>query len=197
MDGGVPPLMRTQLTYSTGIGYFDKTLAANTNASFLFRGNGLFDPDYQVGGQQPMGFDQWSTLYRHYRVLGSKIEVTLGQGALSVVALNSGGAETTGYVFDAQNSTSFARSKYSVGHTLGGTMAGNIVLKDYQRSDVITGFDKNEDNLSSQVNSDPGTVWYWIVTFCNGSATVATTYSFHVRITYYVEFFHPYLTSQS
>lgn len=189
--------MRTQLTYSTGIGYYDKTLAANTNASFLFRGNGMFDPDYQVGGQQPMGFDQWAGLYRHYRVIGSKIEVTCGHSDKTLVALNSGGAETVGFVFDAQNSTSFARSKYSVAHVQGGAMAGNVVLKDYQRSDVITGFPMTEENLSAQVNSDPGTVWYWIVTICNGSATTATSYSFHVRLTYYVEYFHPYLTTIS
>jgi len=33
-----------------------------------FRLNGLFDPDFSLGGHQPMGFDEWSAFYGRYRV---------------------------------------------------------------------------------------------------------------------------------
>jgi len=189
--------MRTQLIYSSGIGYFNKTIAANTNATFLFHGNGLFDPDAQVGGQQPMGFDQWTFLYKHYRVIASKCEVTLGQSALTQIALNSGPSGFISHTFDAQNSTALPHSKFSVGHTVGGAMAGNIVLRDYQRSDRVTGFQKDEENLSAQYTANPSTPWYWAITVSNADAVSSQNYSFNVRITYYVEFFHPQVLNMS
>lgn len=189
--------MRTQLVYSTGIGYFGKSLAAVTNNSFLFRGNGLFDPDVQVGGQQPMGFDQWAALYRHYRVIGSKITVTCGHQEQILIALNSMGAEAVSYTFDAQNATAMPGSKYSMAQTSQGPASANVILRSYQRSDSVTGLDKDEDTLSAQVTADPSAPWYWILTVCNASATTTFYHSFHVRIVYFVEFFHPQAVNMS
>lgn len=45
-------------------------------ASHLFRANSLFDPDYSGVGHQPLGFDQWTTFYDMYRVVGAKISAT-------------------------------------------------------------------------------------------------------------------------
>ena len=42
----------------------------------VFRANDLYDPDYSVGGHQPLGFDQLATLYDHFVVVGSKIRVS-------------------------------------------------------------------------------------------------------------------------
>jgi len=171
--------------------------AAASNVTYFFRGNGMFDPDVQVGGQQPMGFDQWSSLYRHYRVIGSKCEVTLGHQEQLIVALNSMATEATSYTFDAQTCTALPGSKFSLAHTSGGDMSGNIYLCSYQRADRVTGFDKDEENLSAQTNADPPTPWYWCITVCNGSTTTSYTYGFNVRITYFVEFFHPLAVSMS
>lgn len=46
----------------------------------LIRANDLYDPENSVmgsttGGHQPMGFDQWSAIYNHFTVVGSKITV--------------------------------------------------------------------------------------------------------------------------
>lgn len=197
IDGGVPPCIRTQLTYSSGVGYMGKTIAANTNTTFFFRGNGMFDPDAQVGGQQPLGFDQWAGLYRHYRVIGSKITVTLGHQEQLLIALNPMGAEALTHVFDAQNSTALPQSKYSLAHTSGGDMAGNIVLTNYCRADQLSGFNYDDDVLSAKVDADPNTPFYWCLTVCNGSTTTSYTYGFNVRITYFVEFFHPQALNMS
>lgn len=196
-NGGVPPLARTQLVYYTGTGYSNKTIAANTNTTYLFSVNSLFDPDVQVGGQQPLGFDQWSGLYRHYRVTGCRCEVTLGNQELVQIALNYGGAEIPAFVFDAQNSCALPNSKFSYCHTTGGNMAGNIKLIDYARPDAITGFGKNDDLLSAQNTASPSAQCYWAVTVANHDAVNARTYSFSVRLTYMVEFFHPQTLTMS
>lgn len=38
--------------------------------------NNIFDPDVTGAGHQPMGYDQWASLYSRARVIGSRIKVT-------------------------------------------------------------------------------------------------------------------------
>lgn len=66
----MPLTRRCQLRYCT-----QKVITCNENSIGWadFRANSLFDPDYGVGGGQPMGFDQWTALYDQYVVTGSKI----------------------------------------------------------------------------------------------------------------------------
>ena len=57
-----------------------------TIASYQFRANDVYDPDYSGAGHQPLGFDQYSQLYEHFTVLGSKITVTAAtSGSVPVV----------------------------------------------------------------------------------------------------------------
>lgn len=53
-------------------------------AAWAFSANGCYDPDISGTGHQPMGFDQMTTFYNHYEVIGSKIRITphlAGEGA--------------------------------------------------------------------------------------------------------------------
>lgn len=45
-------------------------------AAYVFRANGLYDPNMTGTGHQPRGFDQLMAMYDHFVVLGSKITVT-------------------------------------------------------------------------------------------------------------------------
>lgn len=58
-----------------------------STASHHMSTNSLFDPDVTSGGHQPMSFDQWTLLYKTYRVLGSKINVRFlaKQGTQNVI----------------------------------------------------------------------------------------------------------------
>lgn len=44
-------------------------------ATYRYRANGLYDPDFTSTGHQPMFFDQMSALYDHFVVIASKIQV--------------------------------------------------------------------------------------------------------------------------
>jgi len=47
---------------------YDYTVANNVSKHWVFRGNGMFDPNYAVGGHQPLGFDQYTALYQSFFV---------------------------------------------------------------------------------------------------------------------------------
>nr|WAE42382.1 MAG: capsid protein [Cressdnaviricota sp.] len=44
-------------------------------ATYSFRTNSIFDPNYTSTGHQPYGHDQWQAVYNHYEVVASKITV--------------------------------------------------------------------------------------------------------------------------
>lgn len=49
---------------------------AGTPGFHIFRANSVHDPDYTAGGHQPMYHDQYAAVYRKYKVVSSKIQVT-------------------------------------------------------------------------------------------------------------------------
>lgn len=54
----------------------------------VIRGNGLFDPDYAFGGEQPLGYDQYAALYKKYYVKSAKVTVDFYAFAESSVMPN-------------------------------------------------------------------------------------------------------------
>lgn len=50
--------------------------AGGTPADYPIRLNGMFDPRVNVGGHQPIGFDQMMPMYEHFCVIGSRVRVT-------------------------------------------------------------------------------------------------------------------------
>lgn len=88
---------------STGsVGQADASLA-----TYIFRVNSLFDPDYSTSNplasagkgspnHQPYGFDQWATFYAQYMVLGAKVDVDFYNQNNSVLKFNEAGVTTPG-----------------------------------------------------------------------------------------------------
>lgn len=52
---------------------------------YVFRANSVYDPDFTGLGHQPCGFDEWSSIYASYTVLGSKCRLkATNTGTLNV-----------------------------------------------------------------------------------------------------------------
>lgn len=54
----------------------DITLSGSGAGTYVFSCNGLYDPNITGTGHQPLYFDQYMALYRHYTVMKSNIKVT-------------------------------------------------------------------------------------------------------------------------
>lgn len=68
-----PPSKLVRLRY---VDNFALNPSLTTPATAVFRANGMYDPDASGGGHQPLGYDQFSVLYDHARVIGAKMTVT-------------------------------------------------------------------------------------------------------------------------
>jgi hypothetical protein len=73
-----PNFMDVQLAYCDHSSY-DPT--ATVVAYNTYRANSLFDPDYTSAGHQPMGYDQWSSLYQCWVVPYVTVEMTITPGS--------------------------------------------------------------------------------------------------------------------
>lgn len=183
-----PDVMRVRLPYVrlgnfTGIGIVEE----------VFRGNGMFDPEVAVGGNQPLGFDEWSNLYRRYRVLASKLTIRVSSGdsvdatMMFVVPLNSSGS-----IGNRQELLENEKAKKQI---LGiQTSQNRGVLSYYMPSNKIRGVSesavKNEIDYSALTTADPQLQWYWhagIVDVSSSGDTISS--DVYIEIEYYVEFF--------
>lgn len=71
--GGFPKRKLVKLVY-VDTKQFD--VGINAAIGHVFRLNSCFDPDLTGTGHQPYAFDQWSTFYNRYTVIGAKITCT-------------------------------------------------------------------------------------------------------------------------
>jgi hypothetical protein len=82
----VPSCTHVQLVFPFNLG----PASSAAEASQVFRGNSLYDPDQTGTGAQPVYFDQWMALYSQYRVLGvwldAKFSNVDGQHVMAAVA---------------------------------------------------------------------------------------------------------------
>jgi hypothetical protein len=69
------------LRYSTN---FALTNTAGAVATWVFRANDCFDPDFTGTGHQPMGFDQMMVFYNHFCVTHARIKVTFKSSSTTV-----------------------------------------------------------------------------------------------------------------
>lgn len=70
--GGFPLRKYVTLRYAQQINLTPSVGGAN----HLFRLNSLYDPDYTGVGHQPLGYDQWTTIYDKYAVRRARIKIT-------------------------------------------------------------------------------------------------------------------------
>ena len=139
------------------------SLASSSPQQHFFSCNSLHDPDETGLGHQPMGYDFWQQLYRHYTVIGSKITVTASTRATAAVydddlvfgirVDNNGSFSTTTWTkFAEQPNTKWAY--YSSGKT-GGRQLATLskkwsAKKWFSQKNVLS-----DDELGADFESSP------------------------------------------
>lgn len=166
-------------------------LNITTNASGFgsasFRANGIYDPVVAVGGHQPLGYDQLSTLYDHWYVKSSRIVIQPQWAGADVpvqVAL---------YVDDDTNlATTWASAAERPGSVWNNFFIGDGAslpkLKNYYNSKKTFGA-QSEGNpeLKGAATSDPQEQAYFAIVIDGGANLISNSMTFSVEIQYDVE----------
>lgn len=75
-----PKQLKVKLRYAAVL---DLNPSTGSTVVYKFRANGMYDPNAEVGGHQPLGFDQYMALFDHFTVIGSKITLVASVGTVS------------------------------------------------------------------------------------------------------------------
>jgi hypothetical protein len=189
--------------YVTTLVYEDTESITSTNnyASYIYRGNSVYDPDYSGAGHQPTGFDNLAALYARYRVLSSDIVVSAlnNIGTTPAVAVIVPNTEILTYT-NANEFKESLRARKTTAIPVAGY--GTRTVRHRCSSGAILGLNMTEtfnEGTASAINTNPAHIWYWNVVAVN-MLTVGVNLTIDVRIKYRVEFFdkiNPGLSSRS
>lgn len=82
-----PAGQKVLMRYADEMDLSDQTVGISTHQ---FRLNSIYDPDFSLGGHQPLSYDQWEALYRQYLVYGVKATVNaVANGDATTLAIPS------------------------------------------------------------------------------------------------------------
>jgi len=187
----IPDEVRVTLKYSQQMIVTETT---GTATSYLFRGNGPFDPDLTGTGSQPCGFDQWSSFYTRQRTLGSRIKVraislaqtlTYFRFVLAPIPDTSPINVTTG--IDNLAVTKYAQMAEVVTNTRPITLSMECgSAKIYGRPKYAV---DSEVDWSSLVTTTPNTQWIWQISLDAIDLTNTASVTFIVELEYDIVFF--------
>ena len=182
LRNGFPPRLSVQLHYESLL-----TLAPGAAvASYVFRGNSLYDPDYTGTGHQPRYFDQLTPIYGRYKVLASSIKVEL---------INGNG--NSGVIFSITPNTEIITfTSWQQASELPRSVSSQIVpvasrypfrLSNQATTKTVCGllpYQVNDEDWSATTGSNPTQLWYWNINIASIDESSNVTVSMRVSMKY-------------
>lgn len=173
--------------------YSDTALLSSTGAphidSAIYRGNGMYDPTFAIGGHQPSGFDEYSVIYSKYLVVGSSIRV---------IYSNEGSTAAECVVYPANtgsvpSSFNTIQEKPYIRHTVispkSEDQASQTMYASTKKMLGLTNVQPEDNVYTALTTADPSAQWFWHVS--GHTLDDSSVLSIRVRITikYKVIFF--------
>lgn len=170
---------------------------------YIINANGPYDPQYALGGSQPMYYDELTSLYDYYNVLSSSVVVnfvnkTAAAGSSFVkcgIFPHGNATNTTGITESTErDSCNFAQLGPNTGDQ------GIMTVKHYAKTTAVLGKnndEKDDDSLSAYKNQLPNEPWYWHVFVGSLDRTSTVNLFADITLVYYVRFFNRALTNTS
>lgn len=188
VPSGMPKTRRTNLRYCDSL---NLTSTAGILGSYVFSANSAYDPNYTDGGHQPMGFDQWSLLFNHCIVLGSKITVQISPDATNTSPAWCGIYLTDGTAVPYTTAPQFKEARKGIVKAIAPAQHKEMLNYTFSAKNFFNVKDVADNSqLGASIGADPlerafYNIWY--------QTTDGTTKTLRILVTvdYIVEFREP------
>ncbi len=152
-----------------------------------FRGNSCFDPDFTGIGQQPRYFDEYSAMYRNYRVMATGVKTRY---------INRTGTVARMWTY-ARADSSVLTTKEDLCELNEGSVFSTdsrrvVAMKRYFTTKGVFGPHMSETfNTRATTGNNPVTVWYLNVSILNVDPVGGLDGQLNVDLVFYVRFENP------
>lgn len=167
--------------------------------TWIWGANNINDPNISGTGHQPMGADQWSALFNHYVVLGSKIHVQVSSASTPVSPSYCGVYLTDSATAPYSDYMAFMEAKRGQSRLLAQDSTKVTHLNNKFSCKRFFNLKDVKDNMlrvGSVVNTNPTEQAYFATYYQTANGTTDTA-SFLVTIDYIVLYSEPKDLSQS
>lgn len=162
-----------QQTYFTSV---------TTPQVYVFRGNGLYDPDQSGTGNQPLGYANLSSIYSRYEAPSSYIRVRWVNNTsvpmMLTVTPTVNSADTNTY--NSGQGKPGSRFKYCGGNQERAT----TVVSNSCTSKLLLGLIPGSGETKALVTGLPGSQWYWSIALTSVDGASALSGVLDVKIIY-------------
>lgn len=168
------------------------SILGSTLTNVLTFQTSLFDPDYAVGGHQPMWYDQYCPMmYSNYRVYGIKWHITATNRGINeswILACRNQNSPVADTVLTTMQER--GDCKWRLGSSVN---SGNntIRLSGYLSLAKVRGCNKSdvatEAIYEAAYNANPAAMGYLLVYLYHTASGAVTVFDIAVRLTYYCE----------
>lgn len=190
--GAMPSRLSTQLVYFEQV-----NMPSAITSDYVFKANGMYDPNLTGVGHQPRGFDEIMALYDHFYVTAASIRVAFtntatavgDEGVVSISASDGSGTAST--LTDALESNTVVWSVVGVSGQSKQKILSLGPLTTRQQVSIT-----DESSLKGSSSADPSELWFYhLVAHRHDGGTVSMVAD--VQITYFVTFLEPKMPGQS
>lgn len=188
---GIPDERHVKLRYRVSV-----SSTTSAYGEVIIRGNGCYDPEHAVGGDQPMWYDQYAAMYRRYQCYKATISVeTTQRTAATEAAFIVTGIYPLSESSTTTNLDTAIERQRSVHKTMGPNTGGpNVVTNKltattreiYGIPEMLA---KYEDGYSSTIASLPYREWYFHVFFGTQDGVTSANIYLNIVVDYTVRFF--------
>lgn len=185
----LPPRLITKMKYYNN--QIFTTIVTGVYSSNLYNLNSIFDPDRTGVGRYPMGYNQITPFYQHYRVFKTSWTVlyqgTSGRYRAAVIPVNGDAAPFT--TFD--EAVEQPRAMVKVGNFNGGPslrFKGKIYLPNLAGASSVRY--RSDDRFEANITASPAEIMTLHVGATNDDAG-AISMNVVVILVYHVEFYDP------
>lgn len=154
VPSGIPLTRISKLRYCEEINV-SSTLGVLTG--YAYRANSVYDPNKSGTGHKCLAFAEWNNLFNHWKVLGSRITVSIVQNTSNTSPMVMGLYLTDGDTIPYTSSTEFieARKGTYTMLTPGQTRVGKVTSKFSAKKFFNVVDVKDNQNLGASGNNNP------------------------------------------